>query len=81
LFSRIVDPKRLCVEGGSHGGFMTGWLIGHPKYKDMWVAAGIWNAVLDMQYMLASTDIPDWIYACCCNKELSNFGEVTPLER
>lgn len=47
-----IDPKRVVVEGGSHGGFMTGWLIGHPQYKDLWAAAGLWNAVLDMSYMI-----------------------------
>jgi len=67
----------MCVEGGSHGGFMTGWLIGHPKYKDLWAAAGLWNAVLDMSYMVAATDIPDWIYACCQNKELDDFGSYS----
>ena len=76
-FGDIVDEKRVCVEGGSHGGFMTGWLIGHPEFKDLWAAAGIWNGVLDMSYMVASTDIPDWIFACCQNKELQNFGEYT----
>jgi acylaminoacyl-peptidase len=64
-YEKIVDSKRVCVEGGSHGGFMTGWLIGHPEYKDLWAAAGLWNAVLDMSYMVCSTDIPDWIFACC----------------
>jgi acylaminoacyl-peptidase len=59
-----VDEKRVCVYGGSHGGFMTGWLIGHPQFKDMWAAAALWNPVLDMTYMLQSTDIPDWIFAC-----------------
>ena len=43
----------------------------------MWAAAGIWNGVLDMSYMVASTDIPDWIFACCQNRELSNFGDYT----
>ena len=47
-----VDEKRVCVYGGSHGGFNTAWLIGHPEFKDMWAAAGIWNAVLDMTYMI-----------------------------
>lgn len=56
---------------------MTGWLIGHPEYKDMWAAAGLWNSVLDMTYMIQSTDIPDWIYACCLNEELTNFGEFS----
>ena len=72
-----VDPKRVVVEGGSHGGFMTGWLIGHPSYRDLWAAAGIWNAVLDMSYMVQSTDIPDWIFACCQNKELENWSDLT----
>ena len=47
-----IDKKRICVEGGSHGGFMTGWLIGHPDYKDLWAASALWNPVLDMTYML-----------------------------
>lgn len=72
-----MDPKRVCVEGGSHGGFMAGWLIGHPEFKDMWAAAGIWNGVLDMSYMVQSTDIPDWIFACCSNKELDDFSILT----
>ena len=56
---------------------MTGWLIGHPDFKDMWVASALWNPVLDMTYMLQSTDIPDWIYACSQNKELTDFSSIT----
>lgn len=52
---------------------MTGWLIGHQKYKDLWAASSIWNGVLDMTYMVTSTDIPDWIWACCLNKELTDY--------
>ena len=48
LFPSLIDEKRLVVYGGSHGGFMTGGLIGHQKYKDLWAAACIWNGVLDM---------------------------------
>jgi len=68
-FKDVVDPKRLGVEGGSHGGFLTGWLIGHPKYKDLWGAASLWNGVLNMSYMVTATDIPDWIFACTQNRE------------
>ena len=24
-----IDPKRVCLTGGSYGGFMTNWIIGH----------------------------------------------------
>ena len=58
------------MTGGSHGGFMTGWLCGHPDYKDLWAAAACRNAVFDMNYMSAATDIPDWIQACVFNKAL-----------
>ena len=56
---------------------MTGWLIGHLKYKDIWAASSIWNGVLDMSYMVTATDIPDWIWACCLNKELTEFHSYT----
>ena len=64
------------MHGGSHGGFLTGHLIGAPASKDMWKAAVLWNAVLDMNYMVASTDIPDWILACTKNEEI-NFANLT----
>ena len=29
-----IDVKRLCVTGGSYGGYMTNWIIGHnPQFK------------------------------------------------
>ena len=75
-FSSVIDPEKLGVFGGSHGGFLTGHLIGHPEYKDMWKAASLWNPVLDMTYMVNSTDIPDWIFACCGDEEI-DFGKLT----
>lgn len=76
-FEDTVDSKRLCVEGGSHGGFMTGWLIGHEKYCHLWAASSIWNGVLDMSYMVTATDIPDWIWACCLQMELTDFSSYS----
>ena len=69
-FSDVVDPERVGLFGGSHGGFLTGHLIGHPEYKDMWKAASLWNPVLDMSYMVNASDIPDWVYACCGREEI-----------
>ena len=69
-FSDIVDPERLGVFGGSHGGFLTGHMIGHPEFCKMWKAASLWNAVLDTSYMVNATDIPDWVYACCGTEDI-----------
>ena len=75
-FSEVVDPEKLGVFGGSHGGFLSGHMIGHPVYKDMWKAASMRNPVLDMTYMVNSTDIPDWIYACC-GSEVMDFAALS----
>lgn len=76
-FGDTIDREKLGVFGGSHGGFLTGHLIGHPQFRDLFKVASLWNPVLDMSYMHSSTDIPDWIYACCINKEIK-FAEITP---
>ena len=73
-FSDTIDPKRVCVEGGSHGGFLTAWLTGHKDYKDMWAAASIWNGGMDIPYKVVATDIPDWNFACALNKEFDDFS-------
>ena len=67
-FPEKIDQERIGVYGGSHGGFLTGWLIGHPEYRHKFKAACLWNPVINMSYMYSSTDIPDWIVACCLNK-------------
>jgi len=72
----FIDVGRVGVEGGSHGGFLTGWLTGHPKYKHIWSAACLWNPVLNMSYMLTATDIPDWITGCTQNKEF-DFSNIS----
>jgi acylaminoacyl-peptidase len=57
--------------GGSHGGFLTSWLIGHPKSCHLFNAAILWNPVIHIPFMLNSSDIPDWNYAYSTGKELS----------
>jgi dipeptidyl aminopeptidase/acylaminoacyl peptidase len=65
-----IDSERVGAYGGSHGGFSTGWQIGHPEFKDLYSAAVLWNPVINMSYMVASTDITDWIYSCCLNEDM-----------
>ena len=50
----FVDPDRLGVLGGSYGGFMTSWIIGHT---DRFKAACSERAVNDMRTMSWTSDI------------------------
>ncbi len=63
-----LDKERVGVYGGSHGGFLTGWLLGHPEYKALFKTGILLNAVLNMSAMVSATDIPEWVFAECMAK-------------
>jgi dipeptidyl aminopeptidase/acylaminoacyl peptidase len=53
----IVDPERMFVGGGSYGGFMTNWIVGHTKrFRAATTLAGL----SDMRGMALTSDIP-WV--------------------
>ena len=62
----ICDPERVCVVGGSHGGFLGGHLVGQRAVLDAFgvdiKCAALRNPVTDIGAMVASTDIPDWCF-------------------
>lgn len=60
----LVDPERLAICGGSHGGFLTGHCIG--QYPDLFKAACMRNPVTNIASMMTSTDIPDWAVIEAC---------------
>lgn len=41
-----IDPDRICVMGGSHGGFIGAWLLG--KYPDTYKAGILLNPVINL---------------------------------
>jgi dipeptidyl aminopeptidase/acylaminoacyl peptidase len=50
-----VDPQRLVVTGGSYGGFMTAWVIGHDtRFK----AAVAQRGVYDLISFYSTSDVP-----------------------
>jgi dipeptidyl aminopeptidase/acylaminoacyl peptidase len=53
----IADPRRMFVAGGSYGGFMTSWIVGHT---DRFRAATATAAVIDLTSMALTTDISDF---------------------
>jgi dipeptidyl aminopeptidase/acylaminoacyl peptidase len=53
----VADPGRQFVSGGSYGGFMASWLVGHT---DRFVAAMALAPVIDQTSMTLTTDIPEF---------------------
>ncbi|KAK9803410.1 hypothetical protein WJX72_008476 [[Myrmecia] bisecta] len=86
-----VDPGRVALVGGSHGGFLTGHLCG--QHPDRFKCAVLRNPVCDLTLMIHVSDIPDWIYveaygvkegikrmrARPSAEDLARFLEVSPV--
>jgi len=56
----LVDPARVAVIGGSHGGFLTGHLLG--QYPDTFKAGVLRNPVCNLSLMVGISDINDWCW-------------------
>ena len=59
-FSGLVDKARVAVIGGSHGGFLTGNLVG--QHPDRFRCGVLRNPVMDLSLMVNVSDIPDWCF-------------------
>lgn len=64
-----VDPKRLCITGGSYGGYLTAWMIAHDQ---RFAAACSQRGVYNLLSMRNTTDIP-WF----CDREA---GGISPWQ-
>lgn len=58
LTTGLVDAQRLVVTGGSYGGFMTAWIVGHT---DRFAAAVSQRGVYNLVSFYGVTDIPWFI--------------------
>eukprot|EP00873_Tetraselmis_striata_P005737 jgi/Tetstr1/426001/TSEL_016349.t1 len=86
-----ADPNQVAVCGGSHGGFLTGHLVG--QHPEAFRAGILRNPVLDLGLMVFCTDIPDWTYVEAWGgqagiqkfkprpdaQDLERFYEVSPI--
>ncbi len=51
---KFVHPKKMGVTGGSYGGYMTNWIIGHTN---RFAAAVTQRSVVDLKSFIGSSDI------------------------
>ena len=74
-----IDPKRLCVTGGSYGGYMTAWLIGHDE---RFAAAVSQRGVYDLLSFFGTTDVPrliEWEFDATPWEDPMRLWEASPL--
>ncbi len=74
-----VDPERLVVTGGSYGGYMTAWVIGHD---DRFKAAVAQRGVYDLTSFYSTSDVPrliEWEYAAAPWENPQLLWEYSPL--
>jgi hypothetical protein len=69
----FADRSRAAVCGGSHGGFLSGHLMG--QHPDRFKCAGLRNPVLNIALMVGVTDIPDWCFVETYGTEVRGAGE------
>ena len=73
--SGLVDPERIGICGGSHGGFLTGHCTG--QHPGLFRAAAMRNPVVNIPSMVTATDIPDWCFVESCGVNY-NWSEYRP---
>ncbi len=77
--SGLIDPERIGICGGSHGGFLTAHCT--SQYPDLFKAAVLRNPVVNIPSMTTATDIPDWCFVeACGSHDWNNYRPPTEAE-
>ena len=76
--SNFVDPRKIGIMGGSHGGFLTAHCIGQrPSY---FKAAVLRNPVTNILSNSTTSDIGDWCIVESCGMGSYDFSKYTSPE-
>ena len=79
LKTKLFDPERLAVLGGSYGGFMTNWAIGHT---DRFKAAVTMRSVVDEFSYFGTADLgymDDWEWGTVPWQNPDRYLDASPL--
>jgi acylaminoacyl-peptidase len=71
-----LDTQRICVAGGSHGGFLTAHLLG--QYPSLFRAGACRNPVINVPSMAMVSDITDWCIVEACGVTGSELCTTKP---
>lgn len=70
------DPTNTGIMGGSYGGYMTAWIIGHTsRFK----AAIVERGMLDPGLMFGTSDIGDWFNDKLCGSSAEDLARQSPM--
>lgn len=76
LESDRLDPERVGVIGGSHGGFLGAHLT--AQHPEIFKVAALRNPVTNIASMVTVSDIPDWCYIEALGRGKYDFGACRP---
>lgn len=68
-----IDKKRVCVTGGSYGGFMTNWIVGHT---DRFVCAATQRSISNWISFYGTSDIGVDFALDQCAADLNNLEKL-----
>jgi dipeptidyl aminopeptidase/acylaminoacyl peptidase len=68
----MADRSRLAIFGGSYGGYMTAWAVGHTR---RFRAAVAWAPVTNNLSMYGTTDVPSFMLGSSASRRPDPAGE------
>ena len=78
MHAGFIDERRVAVVGGSHGGFLTGNLVG--QHAARFKCAVLRNPVMDISLMAQVSDIPDWCFVEAWGSKVGPFELISEHE-